>query len=592
MRHINDPITLEIIQNSLQATADEMFAVMRRTAMSAIIYEVLDMGTGVIDRTGEMASSGAGIPTFVGVLDKTVKRLLQKFDQPGDIQPGDIFITNDPYNGGVTHLNDVVLTMPVFYQEPEPELEPKPELVEGFGNGSGVLRQTQLLGRSPEIIAWTANIAHWNDIGGMVPGGMSTEATEIFQEGLILPGVKIVSRGEPIRAVFDILTANSRRPDFLTGDLWAAIAAVRVGERRILETAHKYGNETFLHALDVHLNYGEEVSLHALRTLPNGSYSLDEQQDNGEIYTVSIQISDDEFIVDLRGNPDQDLGPFNMSGDRATIACQVAFKNILDSGKAHLGKVANGGSFRPLKVKLREGSVFHPHFPAAMAINYEISIRLHDLILRCLAPYLGERIPAGNFASICGTVFGGIHPDTGRPYTVVEPQIGGWGGTSQRDGNAGQFSASHGETYNCPAEVAEARYGVTVDHLSVHNEDGGAGLHRGGNGVRIDYRIRSDNAWLTAAYTRDTVPPWGLEGGKNGSGNHIVIRRSNGETERYAVIGGMTLNTDDVIQVMTATGAGWGDPLERDEALVKDDLKNGYITEEQANRDYGLSKRF
>jgi N-methylhydantoinase B len=512
------------------------------------------MGTGITDRHGEMAGSGAGIPAFVGVLDKTVKTIMNKFDQPGEIEPGDVFMTNDPYNGGVTHLNDMVLVMPVFVGD--------------------------------EIVAWTANIAHWNDVGGMVPGSMSTDATEIFQEGSIYPGVKLISRGKPIRPVFDILTANCRMPDFLTGDLWAGVASVRVGERRILEIVNKYGQDVFIHALEQYMDYGEQVSLNALKQLPKGVFSLEEDQDSGQVYTVTVEITDDQFIVDLRGNPDQDSGPFNMSADDAIVACQMAFKNVTSPER-----VANGGTFRPLKVLLRHGSVFNPKYPAAMGIYYEIGVRLHDLILRCLAEHMPTRIPAGGFASICGTLFGGIHPDTGRPYAVIEPEIGGWGGSPVADGVPGQFSAFHGETYNCPAEIAEARYGVTVDYLSFHDEDGGAGLHRGGKGVRIDYRIRSDNAWLTVAYTRSKVPPWPLEGGQAGSPNHIVIRRANGEQERHAVVSGLTLNTDDVIQVMTATGAGWGDPKKRNLAQVEEDLKNGYITPEQANRYYGLDAR-
>ena len=549
-----DPITLEIIQSSLQAAADEMFAALRRTAMSAIIYEVLDMGTGITDRNGELAGSGAGIPAFVGVLDKTVKRVLAKFDQPGDIEPGDIFITNDPYSGGVTHLNDVILTMPVFAGE--------------------------------EVVAWTANIAHWNDVGGMVPGSMSTDATEIFQEGLILSGIKLFSRGEPIRSVFEILTANCRMPDFLTGDLWAGVASVRVGERRVLEIVNKYGKDVFLHAVEEYLDYGEQVTLAALKELPKGKYSLSEPQDAGPDYKVTVEIRDDEFIIDLRDSPDQDKGPFNMSRDEATVACQIAFKGIVSPTR-----LSNGGTFRPLKVLTRTGSVFDPIYPAAQGIYYEITIRVHDLIWRCLAPHMPERLPAGGFASVCGTLFGGIHPDTGRSYAVIEPELGGWGGSSTSDGNPGQFSALHGETYNCPAEVAEARYGVTVDYLSFHDEDGGAGFHRGGKGVRIDYRIKSDNAWLTVAYTRDKNPPWPLEGGQLGSPNHVLIRRANGETERYAVTSGLTLNTDDVIQVMTGTGAGWGDPLERPLDLVEKDVRNGYITREQANRYYKLEER-
>ena len=214
--HEFDPITLEILQSSLQAISDEMFAAMRKTAMSAIIYEVLDMGTGITDGDGRLASSGAGIPGFVGVLDKAVQRILELHGADA-LRPGDIYITNDPYHGGVTHLNDAVLVMPVFAGD--------------------------------ELIAFTANIAHWNDVGGMVPGSMSTEAREIYQEGLRLPGVKLVSEGVADEAVLAILKANSRMPDFLEGDLWAGIAAVRLGERRIGELVERYGRDTFVAAV-------------------------------------------------------------------------------------------------------------------------------------------------------------------------------------------------------------------------------------------------------------------------------------------------------------------------------------------------------
>ncbi|HUI72015.1 MAG TPA: hydantoinase B/oxoprolinase family protein [Spirochaetia bacterium] len=554
MNHKYDPITLEIIQSSLQAAADEMFAALRHTAMSAIIYEVLDCGTGITDGKGELAGSGAGIPAFVGVLDKTVQRVLQKFDKPGEIEPGDIFMTNDPYSGGVTHLNDVILVMPVF------------------ANG--------------DIVAWTANIAHWNDVGGMVPGSMSTDAREIFQEGMILAGIKLFSRGQPIRSVFDILTANCRMPDFLTGDLWAGVASVRVGERRVLEIINKYGKDVFLHAVSKYLEYGEQASLAALRKLPKGTYSLVEEQDSGPPWKVTVEVRDEEFVVDLRDNPDQDKGPFNMSRDEAVVSCQIAFKSVTSPER-----VANGGTFRPLKVLTRHGSIFDPAFPAAMGIYYEMTIRLEDLVTRCLAQRLPDRLPAGSFASVCGTLFGGIHADTGRTYAVIEPELGGWGGSPRGDGNPGQFSALHGETYNCPAEIAEARYGVTVDYLSFHDEDGGAGLHRGGKGVRIDYRMRSDNAWLTVAYTRSRVLPWPLKGGRQGSPNHVVIVRADGTKEDHSVVSGLTVNRGEVIRIVTGTGAGWGDPLQRDLDLVSEDLKNGYITREQANTHYKLEER-
>ncbi len=236
----NDPITLEIIQNSLQATADEMFASMKKTAMSSIIYEVLDMGTGIMDGQGRLASSGAGIPAFIGVLDKAVKVLVQKFDKPGDIEPGDVFATNDPYYGGVTHLNDIIVAMPVFAGD--------------------------------QLIAWTANIAHNSDVGGMAPGSLTGDATEIFQEGLRLPAIKIISKGQPIRSVMDIIKVNSRMPDVLEGDVWAAIASVRIGAKRLVELAEKYGTKTFENAMAKFMDFGEDVSLKALKALRKGTF--------------------------------------------------------------------------------------------------------------------------------------------------------------------------------------------------------------------------------------------------------------------------------------------------------------------------------
>lgn len=550
-----DPITTEIIQSSVQAAADEMFAAMRRTAMSAIIYEVLDMGTAICTKDGELASSGAGIPAFVGMLDKAVKRVIEKFSKTGSIEPGDIFITNDPFNGGVTHLNDVVVTMPIF--------------------------------ADGEMVAWSANIAHWNDIGGMTPGSMSTDATEIFQEGVQLPAIKLFIKGEPIQSVFDILSANSRMPDFLIGDLWAGIASIRVGERRVLELVKKYGKEAFLHSLKEYMDYGEQVTLSALKDLPHGTFSLAEEQDNGQFYKVTVEIREDEFIVDLRENPDQDKGPFNISRDAAVVSAQMMLKSISSPDT-----VCNGGTFRPLKVLTRKGSIFDPERPAAMGIYYESDLRLYDLIWHTLAEHMPDKLPAGNFASICGTIFGGVHPDTGRHYSIIEPELGGWGGASIGDGNPAIFSGFHGETYNCPVEISEARNGLIVDRFSFHNEDGGEGMHRGGKGICLEYRIRSDNAWFTAAYTRSRIPPWGLEGGRPGSPNYAEVVRSDGTTERYSIVTALPLKKNDVIRVMTGTGAGWGDPMKRNIDLINEDLRNGYITRDQAERHYGYKESY
>ena len=546
----HDPITLEIIQNSLQATADEMFAAMRKTAMSSIIYEVLDMGTGITDAKGQLASSGAGIPGFIGVLDKSVKVLLEKFSKPGQIEPGDVFITNDPYYGGVTHLNDLVVCMPVFAGD--------------------------------RLIAWTANIAHNSDVGGKSPGSLSADATEIFQEGLRLPAIKMISRGETIPGIFDIITVNSRMPDFLEGDLWAAIASVRIGAKRLAELAEKYTVETFEAAMVSFMDHGEKIALAELAKLPHGTFELSEEQDDGRIFNVKVTISDTEFVIDLRDNPDQDAGPSNAGHDDTLVSMQVIFKALTDPTSP-----ANEGSFRPLKVLTREGSCFHAKEPAAVGFYYEIGIRGYDLVWRCLAPHMPEKLPAGHFSSIAGTFIGGIHPDTGRQYTIIEPQIGGWGASAGRDGNSAIFSGVHGETYNCPAEISEARNGLFVDRMELNTDPGGEGKWTGGQGIRLDYRIRRDDSFLTLGYTRSRILPWSLDGGNEGSANYALVMRKDGSSERYAFASGIQVDKDDVIRVITGAGGGLGNPKERDPAKVAEDVRNGLISAERAAEVYG-----
>lgn len=545
----NDPITEEIIQNALQAVADEMFAAMKKTAMSSIIYEVLDMGTGTMDAKGELASSGAGIPAFVGVLDKGVKVLLAKF-RPEDIRPGDVFATNDPYYGGVTHLNDIIVAMPVFAE-----------------------------GR---LIAWTANIAHNSDVGGMAPGSLSGDATEIFQEGLRLPAIKIIDRGEPIAPVMDIIRVNSRMPDILNGDLWAAIASVRIGAKRLQDLAGKYGVAVFERAVARFMDQGEAITRRALAHLPHGTFELSEEQDDGRIFHAKITIGPDLFEVDLTNNPDQSPNPVNTSRDGVMVATQLIFKTLTDPHSP-----ANGGTFRPLRLITREGSVFHAKEPAPIGFYYEIELRVYDLMWRCLAPHMPDKLAAGHFASVCGTFIGGIHPDTGRSYTIIEPQIGGWGASRTGDGNSAMFCGFHGETYNCPAEINEARNGVMVDQMALNTAPGGEGKHAGGRGIVMDYRLRADSGFLTAGYTRSKFPAWGVDGGRDGSPNLIEFRPVNGEVQRFAFVSGLVTHKDDVIRVITGNGGGLGDPRERDPALVARDVKAGLISAERAREVYG-----
>ncbi|MFI5013944.1 MAG: hydantoinase B/oxoprolinase family protein [Hyphomicrobiales bacterium] len=519
-----DPFTLDVIQQALGAVADEMFAVFRRTAMSPIIYEVLDVGTGITDADGNMVSSGAGIPGFIGVLDKAVKRLLELI--PAEtIRPGDIFITNDPYYGGVTHLNDAVLAMPVFAGD--------------------------------RLVAWTANIGHWSDVGGSVPGSMAVDAHDIYAEGLRLPAIKLIDAGRPVDQVLAIMTANSRLPDFLRGDLWAAIASLRKGHDRIVRLVETYGHVTFAAALVDYFDYAERQARNGLKRLPKGHFPLQQRMDDGAIWRGSIDIADDSFTVDLRDAPDQRDLPFNTSRDGALVAAQLIFKMATAPDT-----VSNAGSYRPLRMLTRPGSIFEAVAPAPHGYYSEVRIRLADMLWHGLASAAPERFPAGHFASICGTVISGRHPHTGRRFTMVEPQMGGWGATATRDGNSAMYSSAHGETFNCPVEIAEARYGFFFRRLALNEEAGGDGLHRGGRGLVAEYEILGTETVLSAGYTRAKEPVWGLAGGRPGTTNRIEIFRTDGSREVHAFVSGVRLQAGDIVRITTAQGGGWGAPVE------------------------------
>lgn len=520
----DDLVTTTVIQASLVAAADEMFAVLRKTAMSPIIYEVLDVGTGITDRNGELLSSGAGIPTFVGVLDKAMKRIVEIHGLDA-IRDGDCFVTNDPFYGGVTHLNDVVVALPIF--------------------------------ADGQCVAWAASIAHWNDVGGKTPGSMAVDVTEIFQEGLRLPAVKLFEAGTRIASVFDVIMANSRLPDFVRGDLWAQVAASRRAEQRIRDVVAAYGLAAYRAATAALFVEGERRSRAGLAGLPAGRYSIEEEQDDGAVWHAAITVSAERMTFDLSGNPKQRKAPYNISRDAAVIACQMIFKALTDPTL-----FANAGTFRVLDVVTEPGTIFHAEGTAPQGYYFETRIRLADMLWRCMAKALPERLPAGHFGSICSTVLAGVHPDSGHRFTMVEPQMGGWGATASRDGLDAMYTTNHGDTFNCPVEIAEARYGLDVGYKRLSESEEGRGLHSGGKGLEVSYRPRS-RVVMSAGYSRNRLPVWGSAGGKPGGTNGISVIRASGERHGLAFASGVVVEPGDEIVIATANGGGWGNPDRR-----------------------------
>lgn len=558
MKHDINPFTLEIIKDSLMAIGDEMFYALSRTSMSPIIYEVLDYATGLTDAKGQLLTQGNGVTSFIGMLSTMVQEVLNKYDNGATLKPGDIIIMNDPYKGGGSHLSDVGLCMPIFYEG--------------------------------ELVAFSANKGHWTEVGGKDPGSFTSDSTDIFQEGLQFPAIKLFNEGKVNDSVVEIIEANVRFPDLSLGDLWAQVAALKTGEKRFLELCEKHGKDQILYAINHLLDQGERVARAELKKLPKGTFTAEDFIDddgfgNGPFpIKVKVTITDDEFVVDYRGSHSQVNGPVNCSYYALMAGVRTLFLAITKPTQ-HI----NDGIFRPLKVITDRKSILSAERPAPVSINFEGRLCGADLIWKALAKELPDRLVAGHFLSICSITLTGNHPDTNEPFLIVEPSVGGWGGGKGMDGNNAQFCVGPGETYNVPIEVAEKRFGVIIDEYSLNTDGQGAGEFTGGFGVVRAYRTLTDNQTVTCMFGRHKFAPWAIHGGKEGSPNKVIIEKSDGTVlGPYGLKARIPLDKNDVVKLITGTGGGYGNPLNREPEKVQRDVLNEYITVKEAEELYGV----
>ncbi len=553
---IIDSFTAEIVKNALVAIGDEMFYAMQRTSQSPIIYETLDYGVGLTDSQGRLITQGNGCPFFLGILDASVREVLAKF--PGRIHPGDVFMTNDPYGAGGTHLSDICLVAPIFHGD--------------------------------RLVAFVANKAHWTEVGGMSPGSWTTDATEIYQEGLQFPCIRAVSQGEPNEAVLDIIRANVRLPEMSLGDFWAGLSALRVGDDRMRALCDKYGADTVLGAVDRLIDNTRVMVREELKSLPKGVFDAQDYIDDDGIgngpflVKVKVTITDESFEVDYTGSHRQVPGPVNNTYTGLACAAKTIFKALTDPNLP-----TNEGCFEPLRIICPDGAIFTAQRPSPVSTYWETMMFAADLVWRAMAPHMPHKLTAGHMGSVCSTIISGTHPDTNEFFLMVEPLVGGWGGGLGKDGENGQFCIADGDTYNIPVEVTEARYGVLVEQYAFHNQDGGAGEYRGGKGVVLDYRVLGEQALLTASFGRCKYPTWGLAGGQDGSPNHFQVLRVDGAVETYGKTARLGLAKGDIVRLVTATGGGYGDPHARPREKVLADLRDGYITPEQAREHFAVS---
>ena len=551
-----DPFTVEIVKDALVAIGDEMFVALQRTSKSTIIYEVLDFASGLIDASGQLITQGNGVTGFLGTLTFAVRSTLEKFGLEG-LRPGDVVITNDPYSGGGTHLSDVSLIVPIFYDD--------------------------------ELMAFSASKAHWTEVGGKDPGSWTTDATEVFQEGLQFPCVKLYEEGRPVQSVIDLIEANVRLPDMTLGDMYAQAASLRLGERRFHQLCDKYGADVVLGAVEALLDYGERMTRLELAKLPQGTYEAEDWIDDDGIgngpfrVCVKVTISDDEFVCDFTGTHPQVPGPVNCTVTGLHSGVRTMLKAITSPSIP-----VNEGCFRPLEIVCPPGTIFTAQRPAAVSTYWETMNYVTDLVWKALAPIVADRLPAGHFLSVCGVVVAGIHPDTNELFLLVEPQAGGWGAGAEKDGESGLMCVGDGETYVIPVEVAETRYGILVDRYQLDSVDAGAGRHRGGRGCIRDYRAAVDEITLTATFGRHKYVPWGVDGGQPGSRNEVRIFHEDGREVVLGKSARYPLKRGEVARLVTGTGGGWGNPLDRPVEEVVDDVKDGYVTFAQAEGDYGV----
>ncbi|MEM2095737.1 MAG: hydantoinase B/oxoprolinase family protein [Candidatus Caldarchaeum sp.] len=551
-----DLVEMEIVRNSLIAIAEEMFTVTAKTSKSPIIYDVLDFSTGLTDANGDVVSQATGIPLFIGMLDFNAKAPLTKFGKDG-LQPGDIIIVNDPYISG-THLNDVAIIAPFFHND--------------------------------ELLAVGVNKGHYYDIGGMVFGSWGPKGAEVFQEGLFIPPVKLYEEGRLNKDVLDLLIENSRLPSYLLGDIEAQTASMKLAEKRLHTLVSKYGLDTVKATMEKIQRDGETVAWSKIKTLPKGVFTAEDYYDDSGVaedpmkLTVKVEIRDDRFDVDLSGNPPAVRSAINTTYPATVAAVRIVYAAVLDPHMRY-----SQGFVKPLRITIPENTLFNAKKPYPVGIYWETMTYAADLVWKALASHIPDRLTAGHFLSVVAETIAGINPRNNEAFALVEPNPGGWGAGIDKDGESGLVSFADGETFITSVEVIEQRYPIVVERYQFNIEDGtGHGKYRGGFGIVKDYRLLAD-AEFTTAVNRSKFPPWGVDGGMPGTYNYMVIVRSNGQQTRVRKVSGEQLRAGDLVSIRTAGGGGWGDPKQRDPEKVLEDVKEGYITAEQALKIYGVA---
>ena len=559
-----DTITLSVIQNGLQQVCNEMDLAFCRAAFSPVISEGMDRSDGIYAREdGALIAQGElGLPVFVGTMQYSTRNVIEHVRAKGwSLDPGDVFIVNDPYLGG-THLMDVRFVKPFFYR------------------GS--------------LWCWLSNTGHWPDIGGMVPGGFSANATEVEQEGLRLPPVKLYKKGVMDEEILSIILSNIRIADQRIGDIKAQAAALAVGEKRLAALLDRYGADTVESAIAELRKRAERQMRAKIATIPEGSYAGHASVDSDGVVNEPLHIrvkitktADQNLLFDLSESSPPCKGPMNSVIATTRSSIYLAIKHIFPDVPI------NAGTFEPLRIADPEGTFLYAKYPRPVSgCAAEVSQRIAEAVFNALTAAIPEQLFAAPAGTSGNLAIGGHDPKRDRAYVMYLFTGGGYGGSAVSDGISNGCSTI-GISKMPPIEVMEQYYPVLFDEFSLYEGSGGAGMSRGGFGVNYTIRMRRGPARASMVMDHGRSGPLGALGGAEGGVNKVVVELSGKEYRppHLSKDQDIQLAPGDRIRVSTPGGGGYGDPLKRDPAKIARDVMRGYYSRDQAEKLFGVRFR-
>jgi N-methylhydantoinase B len=548
-----DPIVVEIIKNKLISTANEMLMRLRRTAYTTALTEIKDLSIGIFNTKAESIANTLGIPCFGGTLEYCIVNSIKRIGEE-NLAPGDVIMTTNPYwTGG--HSPDSALMAPIFYQD--------------------------------ELIGFTALKAHNIDLGTKDPSYL-TDSTDMFQEGLILPAVKVYSRGELVNDIWDTILANSRYPQPLDVDLKAEAFSLKHGTQRVHSIIQEYGKETYLAATEAILDNEEKLVRQIVSKWPDGTWSGEDAFDDDGLggdpipIKIKITIKGSDVTVDLTGTGPQAPGPVNSSYGSTYSASIFGFKALTRPFSP-----PNSGGNRPLSLVVPEGTLLNPTPPAPTFLYFKSASRLMELIPYVLREIAPDKVPACSGGDLGFSIQHGFNPDTGWPWVEGFSEGLGIGGSEGMDGENALIHYNNGDSGNVPVEITETRSSIRINRLELRQDSGGAGKWRGGLGTVRDLQATYP---YTACITwhRYRARPWGIDGGKSSRDGSYSLIQTGRKKEKVYSRSNQDLNIGDICSNRTNGGAGYGDPLERDPDMVQEDVLDGYISIKGAYGDYGV----